>query len=214
MITFRRWLPVTVAGVAVVILGGIALAATIRSGPLLQSPLYGNIPNVTVRGVASATAPWVLDGKVTVTRSHLNASGTWMLIPPGYMATGAIVPKAMVGTTGGFPKLVADVTDAHGGHVVTAPVVLTKKGTFHFNMPLHLTGPIHDPIVLIGPPGKKPHTIGAWFAASNFLRQYGEATPTMIRSWAKTKTHVPTKGTYGGSASHSSGSGSGSSGGW
>lgn len=195
-------------------LGGLALAATIRSGPLLKSPLYGNIPKVAVRGVASATAPWVLDGKVTLTRSHLSASGKWMLIPPEHMATGATVPKAMVGTTGGFPKLVADITDAHGRHFVTAPVVLTKKGPFHFNMTLHLTGPIRDPIVLIGPPGKKPHTIGAWFAASNFLAQYGKATPAIIRSWAKTKARVTTKGSYGGSTTHSFGSGSGSSAGW
>lgn len=204
MINFRRWLSVTVAGVAAASLGGMALAATVRSSPLLQSPLYGNIPKVTVRGVASATAPWVLDGKVTLTRTYLRASGKWMVIPAEYMATGAIVPKAMVGTTGGFPKLVADITDAHGGHIVTTPVVLTKKGTFHFNMPLHLTGPIREPIVLIGPPGRKPHTIGAWFAASNFLKQYGETTPAMIRSW--------TKASHGGSTTHSSSSGS--SGGW
>jgi hypothetical protein len=207
----RKWIPVVGAAAVVAGVGGMALAATTSSGPLLQSQLFGNMPKVTIRGVASATAPWVLDGKVTLTRTHLSASGKWMLIPAGYMASGAAVPKSLVGTTAGVPKLVAEITDANGGHMVTAPVVLTKKGSFTFNMALHLTGPIQDPIVLIGPPGKKPHTMLAWFAASNFLRQYGYATPAMVKSWAKASAGGTTKGSYGGTTKKS-GSGSGSSG--
>jgi len=194
MIRVRNWIPVAGAVVGIAALGGIALAASNSSPTLLQSQLFGNIPKVAIRGVMSATAPWVVNGKVTLTRTHLSASGTWMVIPKGYMASGTAVPKSLVGTTAGVPKLVADITDAKGQYV-TVPVTLTKKGTFTFNVPVHLTGPIQYPVVLIGIPGKKPHSIGAWFAATNFLRQYGDATPAMIKSWTAGSTGGGTTGT-------------------
>ncbi len=213
MIGVKSWIPVAGAVVGLAAFGGLALAAPASSSVLLKSELFGNIPSVTVRGVASATAPWVVDGHLTLTRTHLSASGTWLVIPQGYMSTGAQVPKSLVGTTVGVPKLVADITDAQGKDVITAPVTLSKKGTFSFNISLNLTGPIGDPVVLIGPPGKTAHSIGAWFASTNFLNQYGDATPSMIKSW----THSSSSGSssYGSTKAGSSGSTtSKSSGGW
>jgi hypothetical protein len=176
----------------------MALAAPANSSVLLKSELFGNIPSVTIRGVSAATAPWVVDGHVTLTKTHLTASGTWLVIPAGYTSTGAAVPKSLVGTTAGVPKVVADVTDAEGQHYITAAVTLTKKGAFSFNVPIHLTGAVEDPVVLIGPPGKTAHSIAAWFAASNFLRQYGDATPSMIKSWTSVSTGSGS-GSYGAS---------------
>jgi len=213
MIGVKSWIPVAGAVVGLSAFGGLALAAPANSSVLLKSQLFGNIPSVTVRGVAAATAPWVVDGHLTLTRTHLSASGTWLVIPQGYTATGAQVPKSLVGTTAGVPKLVADITDAQGKDVITAPVTLSKNGAFSFNVALNLTGPIGDPVVLIGPPGKKAHSIDAWFAATNFLKQYGDVTPSMIKSW----THSSSSGSssYGAAKTGSSGSSkSKSSGGW
>ena len=216
MIGLKSWIPVAGAVVGLSAFGGLALAAPANSSVLLKSELFGNIPGVTVRGVASATAPWVVDGHLTLTRTHLSASGTWLLIPQGYTATGAQVPKSLVGTTAGVPKLVADITDAQGKDVITAPVTLSKNGAFSFNVALNLTGPIGDPVVLIGLPGKKAHSIAAWFASTNFLSQYGDATPNMIKSWTG-PTHSNRSGSssYGSTKTGSSGSTtSKSSGGW
>ena len=206
----RTVLPVAGAIVGLAAFGGMAMAAPSNSAVLLKSELLGNIPNVTVRGVAAATAPWVVDGHLTLTRTHLSASGSWLVIPAGYMASGAPVPKSLVGTTAGVPKLVADVTDAEGHHFVTVPVTLSKKGSFTFNVPVRLTGPVQDPVVLIGPPGKTAHSIGAWFASTNFLKQYGDATPGMIQSW----THSSGSNSGGGSGTYGSSKSKSGSSGW
>ena len=206
--------PVVAAGAAVALFGGMSLAATSSSQVLLQSRLYGNIPGVTIRGVAAPPAPWVVDGQVTLTRKHLTISGTWLVIPAGYLGSGGAVPKTLVGTTAKVPKVVADITTAKGTSLVTAPVTLSKTGAFSFSVPVNLTGPIEYPVVLIGPPGKTAHSIGSWFASSNFLTNYGVATPQMIKSWT-----APTKGSTGGSSGGSygspkKGSSSSSSSGW
>lgn len=200
-----RWIPIAAAAVGVTAMSGIALAATSSSAVLLSSQLFGNIPSVTIRGVAAPSAPWVVDGHITLTRTHLSGSGTWLVIPSGYLANGSAVPKALVGTTAGVTKIVADITDAEGHQYITAPVTLNKKGGFTFNVAVHLTGPIGDPIVLIGPPGKTANSISAWFASTNFLKQYGEATPSMIKSWTSSSTTGTGSG-YASSKSKSSGS--------
>ncbi len=215
MIRAMRWIPVAAAAVGMAAFGGLALAAPATSQVLLQSELFGNIPSVSVRGVAAASAPWVVDGHLTLTRTHLSASGTWLVIPAGYLATGAAVPKSLVGTTAGVPKLVADITDAEGHHLITAPVTLTKTGTFSFNVAVNLSGAVEDPVVLIGPPGKTAHSIDAWFASTNFLKQYGDATPSMIKSWTKSSSSSSSSSSYGSAKTGSSGSSkSKSSSGW
>ncbi|MCL5064307.1 MAG: hypothetical protein M1600_04450 [Firmicutes bacterium] len=194
--TWKVALPVAVGLVAA---GAMAFAAAApASSVLLKGPIYGNIPGVTVRGVAAAPAPWVVDGTVTLTRTHLTASGTWLVIPSGYLGTGAAVPKKLVGTTADVPKVVADITFANGKSVITAPVTLSKTGAFSFNVNLNLSTSVADPVVLIGPPGKPKGSIDAWFASTNFLQAYGTATPSMIKSWTTPSTTTTTKSSSGG----------------
>ncbi len=69
---------------------------TSGSGRLLKGSIYRNF-----RSVAAGVASWVVDGIVPLTRTHLTAFGTWLVIPSGYRATGAAVPKKLVGTTAG-----------------------------------------------------------------------------------------------------------------
>lgn len=204
-----RWTAAAVAG-SLVVVGGAAFAAA-KPAVLLQSKLFGNIPNVTIRGVSAAPYPWVVVGHVKLTRTHLYATGKWLIIPSGLSATGKAVPKALAGTTAGVPKVAAEVTDGEGAQVVTAPVALSHTGSFTINAPIHLTGPVEDPVVLIGPPGKGK-TIGAWFASSNFLTEYGLAKPGMLHTSKSSSGSGSGSGsTYGSSKSKSKGSG-GSSG--
>ncbi len=211
MRTSRYWIAAATTAAMLALAGSVTLAAPVKSQVLLKSPVYGNIPKVTLRGVKSGVAPWVAAGNATLTRTHLSVSGTWLLIPPGIMASGAPVPKTLVGTTAGVKSVVAVVTDAEGARVVTKPTPLSKAGTFTFNVPVHLKGPVNDPIVLIGPPGKAPHSILAWFAATDFLKQYGTATPQMVRAWSAgaKKTHKGSGG-YGSKSGGSTSKGGGS----
>ncbi len=210
MRTSRYWVAAAATPAMIALVGSVTLAAPVKSQVLLHSRLYGNVPKVTVRGVKSGVAPWVAAGNATLTRTHLNVSGTWLLIPPGVMASGAAVPKTLIGTTAGVKSVVAMVTDAEGAHIVTKPTALSKSGSFSFNVPIHLTGQVSDPVILIGPPGKSPHSIFAWFAATDFMKQYGTATPQMVRAWAATaKKTSKSSGGYGSKSGGSSSSGSG-----
>ncbi len=192
---YSHWKLALPAAVGLIAVGAMAFAAPAPStGVLLTSPLYGNIPDVSIRGVAAASAPWVVDGQLTLTRTRLTATGTWLVIPAGYLASGAAVPKTLVGSTAGVPKIVADITFTHGKSVITGPVTLSKTGAFSFNVAVNLTGPVEDPVVLIGPPGKAKGSIDAWFASSDFLQGYGTATPSMIKSWTTTTTKSSSSG--------------------
>lgn len=203
-----KWAAVALAG-SFAVAGGMVLAAQ-KPPVLLQSKLFGNIPNVTIRGVSAAPYPWVVVGHVKLTRTHLFATGKWLIIPPGLSATGKPVPSAIAGTTAGVPKVVAEVTDAEGAKVVTAPVVLSRTGSFTVSAPIHLTGPVEDPVVLIGPPGSGK-TMGAWFAATNFLAEYGVAKPGMLHTAKKGSSGSGS--TYGSTKTKAKSSGKGS-GGW
>ncbi len=162
---------------AVIAVGGgayaaVAAAATAQSPVLLSGPLFGNIANVTVRGVAAGKAPWIVQGSVKLTRTNLSAQGKWFIIPKsGYMYNGQPVPKALAGTTAGVKTVVADITFGNSKSVITAPAKLSPQGDFSINAKVNIPANAGQPVVLIGPgtPGK----IIAWFASSNFLTDYG-----------------------------------------
>ncbi len=197
---------------------------TAQPTDLLNGPIYGNIPNVTVRGVAAGKAPWIVSGRAVLTGGHLSASGKWLLIPKqGFMNTGAPIPKAFGGTTAGFTQVAAEITFANGPAVVTAPVKLSPKGVFTINANVKLPARHADPVVLIGPvSGGK---MMAWFASTDFFANYGRANASMASGWgasggasatkpyakAGAKAGVTTTSSTGGKAGSSSGSSSSSS---
>lgn len=171
--TTKMLLPVT-AGL--MMLGGAAFAdMNAQAAPMYTGKLFGNIPNVTVRGVQAGGAPWVVDGTVKLTDNHIWASGKWLIIPKtGFLANGKPIPMKVAGTTAGVLKVVAEITFANDKAVVTAPVALSAKGDFTINAKVMIPKGAADPVVLIGPPngmgGEK-----VWFASTNFLMDYGQA---------------------------------------
>ena len=158
---------------------GLALAGSgaLAAKSLYAAPIYGNIPNITVRGVAAGAAPWVVKGSAVVTPGHLVVTGTSLVVPPGYMGTGAAVPKKLIGTTVGVPAVGAELTCAQGTSIVTSTAPLTKKGAFKINASVKLPAACTDPIVLVGPVSKGKMV--AWFASTDFL-EYGMPGKSVI----------------------------------
>lgn len=167
----RDWKLLAGAGATAGVLG-VALVASGASAAktLYTSALYGNIPNVTVRGVAAGGAPWVVRGTVTVTTTSIVIKGSDLVVPPGYMATDKPVAKSLVGTTVGIPAVGAELSCGQGTTLLTGTAPLSKKGAFQIDSTVKVPTACTDPIVLVGP--VKGGKMVAWFASSNFL-EYG-----------------------------------------
>ncbi|MHB1629707.1 MAG: hypothetical protein ACYCVB_15295 [Bacilli bacterium] len=206
----RKLIVPAIAAAAIAVGGGAyAAAATAQSPVLLSGPLSGNIANVTVRGVAAGKAPWIVQGRVKLTRTNLSAQGKWFIIPKsGYMYNGQPVPKALAGTTAGVKTVVADITFGNSKSVITAPVKLSPQGDFSINAKVNIPANAGQPVVLIGP-GVQGKII-AWFASSNFLTDYG-----MVHGSPGAAGSAYAAGGAGGSkgGKGSTGSGAGSTGG-
>ncbi|MCY0888066.1 MAG: hypothetical protein OWQ59_06355 [Alicyclobacillaceae bacterium] len=180
---FIRRAGIAFAATAALTATTIAFADT-HQHVLLKEDLFGNIPNVTIRGVAAGAAPWVVDGWVKLTNDHLMASGKWLIIPKtGYLANGKPIPAAIAGTTAHVPEVLAEVTFANSPAIVTAPVKLSSDGDFTINANIQVPAGASQPIVLIGPgaDGK----MKAWFASTNFLFNYGVATKASVMGSTK-----------------------------
>ena len=157
--------------------GGSAFAA---GSPAIHSGLlFGNIPNVTVRGVQAGKAPWIVQGHYKLTATNLVAGGKWLIIPKvGYMSTGQAIPKAIADTTLGVTAVGAEITFANAPSIVLPPVKLSTKGYFSINARYRLPKGANQPVVLIGP--VKNGKMVAWFASSNFLMDYGAYNKAMV----------------------------------
>ena len=165
----RNWKAVG-AGVAgaSAIAGALAMASGASAAKTLYSAtLFGNIPNVTVRGVASGVAPWIVKGTATVTATSIVVKGTELVVPPGFMATGKPVAKGLVGTTVGVPAVAAELSCGQGTKVMTKAAPLSKKGAFSIDSTVKVPTACADPIILVGPLVKGK--MFAWFASTNFL---------------------------------------------
>ncbi|SIT09740.1 MULTISPECIES: hypothetical protein [Alicyclobacillus] len=147
-----------------------ASAAVVMAGKL-----YGNIPNVTIRGVEAGKAPWVVDGSYQLKSNLFTASGKWLIIPKqGYMENGQPVPAKIGGTTNNIPAVGAEITFANAAPIVLPPVKLSSQGDFSFHDAIQWPKGAAQPVILIGP--EKNGQLVAWFAASDFLADYGQAT--------------------------------------
>jgi hypothetical protein len=153
-------------GAALALSSGAGAASTAMT--LYTGTLYGNIPNITVRTVPAAGAPWIVKGTVTITSTMIVAKGTDLVIPAGYLANGKAVPKNIINTTGGAPSVGAELTCAQGGTpVITATAPLSKTGAFDISSMAKVPATCTNPIVLIGPESKGKLT--SWWASTNFL---------------------------------------------
>jgi len=149
--------------------------ASATSAVVMAGKLYGNIPNVVIRGVPAGKAPWVVDGSYQLKSNLFTASGKWLIIPKqGYMENGQPVPAKIGGTTNGITEVGAEITFANAAPIVLPPVKLDSQGDFSFHDAIQWPKGAAQPVVLIGP--EKNGQLVAWFAASDFLADYGQAT--------------------------------------
>jgi hypothetical protein len=193
MASRRQGALIAFAAAGAVVAMAVTTAASAAPKVLLKGALYGNIPDVTVRGVAAGKLPWVVQGSVELTTDHLTASGKELLVPEGPGLNGAPVPAAVVGTTVGVKAVVAEVSCAGRAAVVTKAVPLSATGSFAFDTPVTLPAQCLDPIVLVGP-GVSGKKMVAWFASTDFLTDYGVATPAVLKAPTKAVAKAPAKG--------------------
>ncbi|WP_206885913.1 MULTISPECIES: hypothetical protein [Alicyclobacillus] len=165
--------------------------ASMSTAVVMAGKLYGNIPNVVIRGVPAGKAPWVVDGSYQLKSNLFTASGKWLIIPKqGYMENGQPVPAKIGGTTNGIAEVGAEITFANAAPIVLPPVKLDSQGDFSFHDAIQWPKGAAQPVVLIGP--EKNGQLVAWFAASDFLADYGQATGTAWMNAAKPATSVVT----------------------
>lgn len=185
---------------AMLVSGAVATAsaASMQSKVLASGKLFGNIPNVTIRGIDAGGAPWVVQGHYALTNSDLVATGKWLIIPKtGFLANGKPIPSTIAGTTAGATSVIAAITFANAPTIYTKAVPLNKKGDFTFDVMLKVPKNAADPVVLIGPGANGK--MSSWWASSNFLMDYGSYTSS---------------GSGGTMSSSGGSSGGSSSGGW
>ncbi len=166
--------------------GGSAMAATHHPSSMgkvmMEGKLFGNIPNVTIRGVDAGKAPWIVAGSYQLTDTHFIAQGKWLIIPKngGFLATGQPVPAKLAGTTAGITEVGAEITFANAPAVVLPPVKLNAQGDFTMNATFNWPKGAKQPVVLIGP--ETSGKVSVWFASSNFLMDYGLPSSGMSSS--------------------------------
>jgi Protein of unknown function (DUF642) len=163
----------------VALIGGLVAAsapASAQSAQSISGPLYGSLPGITVDGIPSGGAPWVVDGQVSLASGRLSVSGSGLLVAPGDTASGAHVAAKLVGTTGGLTAVSIEVRDASGGSYITSPTPLSTSGSFSISAPVQLPAPMTDPIVLVGIAGTGT-ALKTWIASSDFLADFGHSVP-------------------------------------
>jgi len=143
------------------------------AGPkVINAHVFGNTPNITIRGVSAAGAPWVVkNGKLTLDpdgRIKVHVKG--LLIIDGALANGAPVPPNLIGTTGGVLTVHAALTCGGPGNGVpftitpTEGVPLDANGDFDIDAEVSIPDVCAQPIVLIRT--GTPDAPGGWIAAS------------------------------------------------
>lgn len=212
-----------VVGMALPLLTSGAQAASSMGKVVFHGTLYGNIPDVTVRGVKAGLFPWVVKGGAEIFSSgEVVVHGTGLLIPAGMSSNGGVVPKKLVGTTAGVKAVMVALScsEFKTGQMINLGVVpLSAKGDFSLSATRKIPARCNDPIVLVGP-GKSGKMI-AWFATTNFLK-YGLWSKTLFgwgmngaAAMGSVSTSTSASAGYSSSKTSSKTSGKGSSGsGW
>jgi len=137
------------------ILGSITLSSA--DGPKgLNAHVVGSTPLVTIRGVMSGGAPWVVqEGKATVdSNGNIKIRVKGLLIGSGVLDSGAPVPQNVVGTVGPVTNVFASLTCGGAGGAPfmifnTAAVPLSSNGSFKINAQITLPATCDRPIILI-----------------------------------------------------------------
>ena len=158
---------------SLVVLSVVFPSTFFANGPkVINSHVEGSVPNITIRGVVSGGAPWVVkNGKVQLdSDGHLVVRVKGLVIGEGALANGAPVPPNLVGTTAGVTTVHAALTcGGPGGGVPftitpTEGVPLSPAGDFEIEADLTTPSVCAQPIVLIRI--GSPTSPGPWIAAS------------------------------------------------
>ena len=143
------------------------------AGPkVINAQVFGNTPNITIRGVTAAGAPWfVKKGTIKLDQNgRLIVRVKGLLIDAGALANGDPVPANLIGTTGGVLTVHAALTCGGPGNGVpftittTDAVGLDSKGDFEIDAEVSIPDVCAQPIVLIRT--GTPDAPGGWIAAS------------------------------------------------
>src|SRR5262249_19884295 len=139
----------------------LILGSAVRSaadGPkVLNAPVVGATPNVTIRTVTAGAAPWVVqEGKAMVDPSgRVRVRVRGLLIAAGALANGDPVPASLIGTVGPVTMVSAALTcGGPGGGVpftitTTNAVPINAHGDFSINARITLPTTCDRPILLI-----------------------------------------------------------------
>lgn len=133
-------------------------ARLLESGPkTLNDHVIGSTPNVTIRGVTSGAAPWVVDeGKAKLDpNGRLRVKVRGLLIAGGALANGDPVPANLIGTVGPVTMVHAALTCGGPGGgtpftiTSTDAVSLGPQGNFDIDAQLSVPAVCDRPILLI-----------------------------------------------------------------
>jgi len=154
----------------------IPLASTTVSsakGPkMINDHALGSTPNITIRGVLSGGAPWVVkEGKITLdSDGRLKVRVKGLVIGEGALANGNPVPPGLIGTVAGITTVHAALTcGGPGGGVPftitpTDGVPIDSDGDFTIDAHISIPDVCAQPIVLIRIGAAAAE--GPWIAAS------------------------------------------------
>ena len=132
------------------LLGSVTLSSA--DGPKgLNAHVVGSTPLVTIRGVMSGPAPWVVqEGKATVDpNGNVKIRVKGLLIGSGLLADGTTVPPNLVGTVGPVTSVHAALTCTPLVIINTPAVPLSPQGSFKINAHITLPTTCDRPIILI-----------------------------------------------------------------
>ena len=154
----------------------VALASATYSsadGPkVINNHVFGSTPNITIRGVVSGGAPWVVkNGKAQLSpdgRLRVRVKG--LVIGEGALANGNPVPANLIGTVAGVTMVHASLTCGGPGSGTpftitnTDAVPLGADGDFEIDEEITIPTVCAQPIILIRI--GLPAGAGPWIAAS------------------------------------------------
>lgn len=133
-------------------------ARLLEDGPkTLNDHVIGSTPNVTIRGVTSGAAPWVVDeGKAKLDpNGRLRVKVRGLLIAGGALANGDPVPANLVGTVGPVTMVHAALTFGGPGGgtpftiTATDAVPLSAQGNFDIDAQISVPAVCDRRILLI-----------------------------------------------------------------
>jgi hypothetical protein len=149
--------------VLAVVLAGMFAVSTLADEFVFFAPIEGSNPDVTIAGVPSGGAPWVVRRGVAV----LNENGKLRVD-----VRGLVLPSAG-NTAGPITQVAASVVCGDTVAATSGPVPLTTTGDAEIRAKLTLPSPCFGTVVLVRAAGVNGTVLGApgpWIAATSLAK--------------------------------------------